>query len=706
VSAPVDTLAWPAARLGAALHALARRGRLAPRDVDLPPPPDPDHARDPRRLGDWIEAAAERLGVEAEPIEAWHRDVTPMLQSAGPALFRLPGEGDARLVAILGARGATARVLGPDLEEHRVPVAALRDALCAPLEATPGASVDRLLDRSGVPVGRRARARVAMLRERLSTTRVGGGWLLRLPPGASARSEAHAAGLGRRALALLAARGAEYGLGLLSWWMLGLGALAGHIDPGYLLAWGLVLVTQIPFRMLAVSAQGRLAVDAGAAIKRRLLTGALALSPEEVRREGAGAMLGRVIESEAVESLALGAGFDGLTAMLEILVSGALLALGAGGGQALAVLATWVALTAAAGVVYTRRRRRWTQARVEMTHDLVERMVGHRTRLAQQAPERWHEGEDEAVERYVELSRDLDHASVWLGASPRVFLVASVAALAPAFVAGTADAVALAVGLGAMLLAYRALGRLTAGVQSLAGALVAWEKVRPLWDAAGRSEPAAEPLLSLSARAPGAVLLEAHDLTFRYTERGRLVLRGASLRIAPGDRLLLEGGSGGGKSTLGALLAGLRVPESGLLLIGGLDRRTLGGSGFRRFVVAAPQFHENHVLSATFSFNLLMGRGWPPTREDVAEAEAICAELDLGPLLARMPAGLEQMVGETGWQLSHGERSRLYMARALLQRAELIVLDETFAALDPTTLERSLRCVLSRARAVLVIAHP
>lgn len=153
-------------------------------------------------------------------------------------------------------------------------------------------------------------------------------------------------------------------------------------------------------------------------------------------------------------------------------------------------------------------------------------------------------------------------------------------------------------------------------------------------------------------------------------------------------------------------LAGLRAPEEGLLLLGGLDRRTLGRGGFRRLVVSAPQFHENHVLSATFSFNLLMGRAWPPERGDLEEARRICEELDLGGLFARMPAGAEQMVGETGWQLSHGEKSRLFIARALLQRAELVVLDESFAALDPETLDRALRCVLARARAVLVIAHP
>jgi ATP-binding cassette, subfamily B, bacterial len=65
-----------------------------------------------------------------------------------------------------------------------------------------------------------------------------------------------------------------------------------------------------------------------------------------------------------------------------------------------------------------------------------------------------------------------------------------------------------------------------------------------------------------------------------------------------------------------------------------------------------------------------------------------------------------QMVGETGWQLSHGERSRLYIARALLQGADLVILDESFAALDPETLHRSLRCVLDRTPTLLVIAHP
>ena len=120
----------------------------------------------------------------------------------------------------------------------------------------------------------------------------------------------------------------------------------------------------------------------------------------------------------------------------------------------------------------------------------------------------------------------------------------------------------------------------------------------------------------------------------------------------------------------------------------------------------APQFQENHVFSETFAFNLLMGRRWPPRPEDLEEAEAICRELGLDEVLGKMPSGFQQMLGESGWQLSHGERSRLFIARTLLQHADLIVLDESFGALDPENLNRSLRTVLGRAPTLIVIAHP
>jgi ABC-type bacteriocin/lantibiotic exporter with double-glycine peptidase domain len=168
---------------------------------------------------------------------------------------------------------------------------------------------------------------------------------------------------------------------------------------------------------------------------------------------------------------------------------------------------------------------------------------------------------------------------------------------------------------------------------------------------------------------------------------------------------LVTGPSGGGKSTLAALITGLRQPQSGSLQLQGVSHKDLPLTLWRRSVLCTPQFHENYVLGSTFLFNLLLGQGWPPRREDVMAAEAICAELGLGDLLNRMPAGMQQTVGEIGWQLSHGERSRLYLARTLLQGAEITVLDESFASLDPESMKQALECVLRHARTLVVLAH-
>ena len=119
-----------------------------------------------------------------------------------------------------------------------------------------------------------------------------------------------------------------------------------------------------------------------------------------------------------------------------------------------------------------------------------------------------------------------------------------------------------------------------------------------------------------------------------------------------------------------------------------------------------PQFHENYVFVGTFSFNLLMGRRWPPSLEDEQAAIEICKELGLDSLIERMPSGMQQIVGESGWQLSHGEKSRLFIARALLQKSDLLILDESFGALDPENIARSMQCVLRHAPTMIVIAHP
>ncbi len=705
----LDAICWPASRLGEAIEALAQRSGLKPRASAVPRTPEGLLQPDNVSLERWIEGAAEWLGVEAELLEAPYAEIPRLLKVCGPGLLRLHWDGPLFLAVLRGGT-RTLTVLGPDLEARRVPAETLRAILCWDIEAPLLPEFDRLAEAAGVQRSRRARMRQAILRDRIRDVNVRRCWHLRLPPGASFLAQLRRAGLGRRLLTLVGAHATAYGLWILSWWAVGRGALSDRLDPGLLLAWGLLLLTLVPLRLLTTWLGGTLALDGSGLLKRRLLSGALLVDADAMRHQGVGQLFGRVIEAEQLEALGLGGGVLGFVAGVELIAAAAVLGLGPGGAWHALWLVAWASLCVALGVRYARRRARWTSTRLEMTNDLVERMVGHRTRLAQEPPERWHDGEDHALERYLEESRRLDRAQVLIESFlPRGWLVVGVAGLAPAFLSGDASPAALAVGLGGVLLAYRALRTLLLALAQLAGAIIAWRRVSPLFQAAVRAEralPTASGVQRRRAPRDTGPLVEAHGLVFRYQERKAPVLRGCDLRIHPGDRLLLEGPSGGGKSTLGALLTGLRLPEEGVLLLDGLDRRTLGPEGWRRRVVAAPQFQENHVLTGSLSFNLLMGRSWPPRPGDVDAALEVCRALGLGELIERMPAGLEQVVGETGWQLSHGERSRLYIARALLQGADLVVLDESFGALDPETLRQAMRCVLDRAPTVLVIAHP
>src|SRR6185295_18584856 len=136
---------------------------------------------------------------------------------------------------------------------------------------------------------------------------------------------------------------------------------------------------------------------------------------------------------------------------------------------------------------YFRSRDWWTESRLKVTNDLVERMIGHRTRLAQEARERWHEGEDQAVSGLLALGLGMDRFAAQLAAlAPRGWLVLGLAGLTPWFAMTNLSAAKLAVGLGGVLLAFRALQRFAGGLSHLAGAAIAWKQITTLYGAASR----------------------------------------------------------------------------------------------------------------------------------------------------------------------------------------------------------------------------
>jgi ATP-binding cassette subfamily B protein len=405
----------------------------------------------------------------------------------------------------------------------------------------------------------------------------------------------------------------------------------------------------------------------------------------------------------------------GVTAITQLLMAAAILAIGVGSILHAGLVLLWTVLACGFFIAYMRRRRDWSQTRLALTNSMVERLVGQQTRLAQESDAEWHRSEDPALADYHATSGVMDRWQLLLNVViVRGWLPVGLVGLAHTFVLGEASEVALAVSLGAVLLVQQAFGQLVNSGIALADAYIAWGLVGPLFRAADKpSEQAgsvrAQTLLARTSAVQDAkrdVLLDVQGLGYSYDERSLPVLDRCNCVVHPGDQILLEGESGGGKSTLAAILAGLRPATHGSILLHGFDRQTIGDLEWRRRVVLAPQFHENHVLAGTLAFNLLLGRSWPASRDDLLLAEALCRDLELGSLLAKMPNGIHQVVGETGWQLSHGERSRVFLARALLQQPDVLILDESFAALDPPTLRICLRVLMKQQRTMIVIAHP
>jgi ABC-type multidrug transport system fused ATPase/permease subunit len=689
----LQNLAWPAARLSEAIQAVALASGLTHTSCEVS-----ELATNLEDAGECIENAAGQLGLEAQVVEAPYAGFAQQLLSMSPAVLRLPNG----FLGLVRCGRSGIRTLAPDGTMHSVPAELIRAAMCHELEAPLIQQVEEMLGRAEVAKARRRKAREAILRERLGAIPVRGIWLLRLPPSSDFLAQLRRARVPQKIAALGALHSIQYALWLAAWWLIGAAALNGRFERGWLIAWALLLLTLVPLRVTITWLQGATAIASGAILKQRLFFGALHMDPDSIRHQGVGQLLGRVIESEAVESMALSGGFLGLVAVIELAFAAFVLGLGAGGAMHVMALLAWAAITGVIAREYLRRYRNWTDTRLTMTHDLVESMVGHRTRLAQQRPEDWHAEEDQALDAYLRQSSAVDRCSALLLAGvPRGWIVLGLAALIPAFHSG-GSAPRVAVAIGGILVAWRAFKRLSAGLSQVLGATVAWRQVAPLSRAAAQSRNES---VMAPARGKDQPVIEAHDLTFRYLRDGEAVLRDCSFRIARNERVLLEGPSGGGKSTLVSVITGMRRAESGSLAIGGMDAHKVGVRAWRRSVAAAPQFQENHVLAETLAFNLLMARDRMPSRKDLIEAEEVARELGLGELLGRMPSGMLQMVGETGWQLSHGERSRVYIARALLQNADLVVLDESFAALDPENLMLVMQCVLKRAPTLLVIAH-
>lgn len=697
-------LLWPVDQLPEALEQMAQREGYGASPGDLS-----SHAADVEPSRIWMFALAGRLGVELEPITPLYRELPAVIERAAPCVLQVRRNGRPFYLVLLGTRRKKARLLARDSTVVPVDVRHVLALVRQEKQASVAAEVSQLLEGVEMPSRGGEDILAKLLLQRLGQEELRTSWIMR--PQRTARPSTLLGSLPALVVGILVN---HLLLSLVlagSFWILGRAALQAHLEPGWFEGWIAVIACSIPLRLMEVWWQGLFSIRIGTLLKQQLLAGILKLTPDEIRLDGIGRHFGRVAESEVVELLALGGALLAVLSLVDLVLAAIILGLGAGGWLQVGALIAWTGVAFVLTRRHYRAQRRWSMSRIDITHDLLERMLGHRTRLAQLPLERWHDPEDRRLADYYETSQAMDRRTMHLSAIvPGGWLILALLTLIPAFASGTAEASALAISAGGILLALRAFDEISVFFQQISLAATSFEQIRDLLRAVARPELTSKVPLEMEAgkleQETDGTLIEARGLTFRHQARTRPVLENCSVQIARGDRILLEGPSGGGKSTLVSLLTGLRTAEAGVLLLRGLDRSTFGMSGWRRRVTAAPQFHENHVLNGSFAYNLLLGREWPTSLEMREKAREICSELGLDELVSKMPAGLDELVGETGWQLSHGEKSRLYIARTLLQGVELVILDESFASLDPETMRVAVSCVLKHAPSVVVVSHP
>ncbi|MEW6218842.1 MAG: ABC transporter ATP-binding protein [Thermodesulfobacteriota bacterium] len=204
---------------------------------------------------------------------------------------------------------------------------------------------------------------------------------------------------------------------------------------------------------------------------------------------------------------------------------------------------------------------------------------------------------------------------------------------------------------------------------------------------------------ALPAAGPGAITLE--HVSFAYAGREALALNDLSITVPAGRITALVGRTGAGKSTVCHLLARFYDPTAGAVFLDGQDLRDLPLAALRSRIGYVPQ--DTVLFSGTVRENLAFG-------DPVADDDGLWAVLEEAGILEevrRLPAGLDTRIGERGITLSGGQKQRLAIARALLTKAPVLVLDDALSAVDAETEQHITRRILAQARGrtFVIVTH-
>ncbi len=198
----------------------------------------------------------------------------------------------------------------------------------------------------------------------------------------------------------------------------------------------------------------------------------------------------------------------------------------------------------------------------------------------------------------------------------------------------------------------------------------------------------------------GYLAVEAVDTTFQYPT-GPPIIQNLNLNIAPGERVAVVGQTGSGKTTFAKLVARLVDPTGGVIIVGGVDVRSVAFADLRTRVSYVPQ--QGFLFNASLLENIRYGR----SKATDTEVHQAITDLNLGDWVDGLPDGLSTVAGVRGQNLSAGERQLVALTRAWVANPDLLILDEATSAVDPA-LELKLRDAIERlaqGRTSITVAH-